>query len=82
MLLPSQSSHVRFHVGVGTRSPAIKRQNATRRIVGSRGGTSRWNKVLNNIFYHCGKAIEFANRDNTAEGNLYLRDWGEVGDES
>jgi hypothetical protein len=47
-----------------------------------RGGTTRRNKVLNNIFYRCGKAIDFSNPDNTAEGNLYLKDWGEVTDES
>jgi hypothetical protein len=65
-----------------TQDAAIKFRTVDGRIVGSRGGASRWNKVLNNIFYRCGKAIDFANRDNTAEGNLYLRDWGEVGDES
>jgi hypothetical protein len=65
-----------------TQDAAIKFRTVDGRIVGSRGGTSRWNKVLNNIFYRCGKAIDFANRDNTAEGNLYLRDWGEVADES
>jgi len=48
------------------------------RIVETRGGTARRNKVLNNIFYHCGKGIDFANTDNTADGNLYLKDWGEA----
>lgn len=65
-----------------TQDAAIKFRTIDGRIVGSRGGTCRWNKVLNNIFYRCGKAIDFANRDNTADGNLYLRDWGEVGEES
>jgi hypothetical protein len=60
---------------------AIKFRTVESRIVGSRGGTSRWNKVLNNIFYRCGKSIDFSNRDNTAEGNLYSKSWGEVEDE-
>jgi hypothetical protein len=39
-----------------------------------RGGTSRDAKILNNIFYDCGEAaIVFPTRDNTAEGNLYVR---------
>ena len=39
-----------------------------------RGGTSRDAKVVNNIFYDCGEAaIDFPTRDNTAEGNLYVR---------
>ena len=50
--------------------------------MGSRGGTTRRNKVLNNIFYRCGKAIDLFNRDNTADGNLYAKDWGEVHDET
>lgn len=50
--------------------------------MGSRGGTARWNKVLNNIFYRYGKAIDFPNRDNTAKGNLYTKDWGEVTEET
>jgi hypothetical protein len=65
-----------------TQDAAIKFRTIDGRIVGSRGGTSRWNNVVNNIFYRCGKAIDFANRDNTADGNLYLKDWGEVVDET
>ena len=39
-----------------------------------RGGTSRDAKIINNIFYDCGEAaIVFPTRDNTAEGNLYVR---------
>ena len=39
-----------------------------------RGGTSRDAKIINNIFYDCGEAaIDFPTRDNTAEGNLYVR---------
>jgi len=41
----------------------------------SGGGTTRRNKVLNNIFYRCGKAIDLSNQDNTADGNLYTKDW-------
>jgi hypothetical protein len=61
---------------------AIKFRNIEGRIVSGRGGTTRWNKVLNNIFYRCGKAIDFSNRDNTADGNLYTKDWGEIRDET
>ena len=39
-----------------------------------RGGTSRDARIVNNIFYECGEAaIDFPTRDNTAEGNLYVR---------
>jgi hypothetical protein len=65
-----------------TKDAAIKFRNIEGRIVRGRGGTARRNKVLNNIFYRCGKAIDFSNQDNTADGNLYTRDWGEVKDET
>ncbi len=65
-----------------TQDAAIKLRTVESRVVGSRGGTCRANRVLNNIFYRCGKAIDLPNRDNTADGNLYLKDWGEVSDES
>ena len=38
--------------------------------------------MLNNIFYRCGKAIDFSNRDNSADGNLYTKEWGAVSDET
>ena len=60
----------------------IKFRNIESRIVTGRGGTTRWNKVLNNIFYRCGKSIDLANRDNTVDGNLYTKDWGEAKDET
>ncbi len=65
-----------------TQDAAIKFRNIEGRIVGSRGGTTRGNNVLNNIFFRCGKAIDFSNRDNAADGNLYTRDWGDVRDET
>jgi len=65
-----------------TQDAGIKLRTIEGRIVGSRGGTARRNKVLNNIFYKCGKAIDFPNQDNTADGNLYMKDWGEVTDET
>jgi hypothetical protein len=57
-----------------TQDAAIKFRNIEGRIVSGRGGTTRRNKVLNNIFYRCGKAIDFSNQDNTADGNLYTKD--------
>jgi hypothetical protein len=65
-----------------TRDAAIKFRTIESRIVTGRGGTTRRNKVLNNIFYRCGKAIDLSNRDNEADGNLYTKDWGEVRDET
>jgi parallel beta helix pectate lyase-like protein/pectate lyase-like protein len=65
-----------------TEDAALKFRGIEGRIVGPRGGTTRWNKVLGNIFYRCGKAIEFSNSDNTADYNLYTRDRGEVTDET
>jgi hypothetical protein len=64
-----------------TQDAAIKFRNIDTRIVGTRGGTARRNKVLANIFFRCGKAIDFSNQDNSADGNLYTRDWGEARDE-
>lgn len=51
----------------------IMTRNAEWRVVAGGGGTSRWNRVENNIFYNCTKAIDFSSRDNFAEGNLYGR---------
>jgi hypothetical protein len=65
-----------------TQDAAVKFRNIESRIVSGRGGTTRRNKVLNNIFYRCGKSIDLSNQDNTADGNLYTKDWGEVRDET
>src|SRR5438094_974282 len=65
-----------------TQDAGIKLRTVESRIVGSRGGTARRNRVLNNIFYRCGKAIDFPNPDNSADGNLYTKDWGEVTEEN
>jgi hypothetical protein len=41
---------------------------------GDRGGTSRDAKMINNIIYDCGVgAICFPTKDNTAEGNAYIK---------
>ncbi len=61
---------------------AIKVRNIEGRVVSGRGGTARRNRMLSNIFYRCGKGIDFSNQDNTADGNIYTRDWGEVRDET
>ena len=65
-----------------TQDSAINIRTTEGRIVGTRGGTSRWNKVINNVLYHCGNGIQFSNRDNTAEGNFYSRPGNERGDEN
>jgi hypothetical protein len=65
-----------------TQDAAIKFRNIEGRVVSGRGGTTRRNKVFNNIFYRCGKAIDLSNLDNTADGNIYTKDWGEVKDET
>jgi hypothetical protein len=65
-----------------TQDSAINLRTTEGRIVGSRGGTARWNKVVNNIIYRCGNGIQFTNRDNTAEGNLYTRVRSEGMDEN
>jgi hypothetical protein len=42
------------------------------RIVGKRGGVTRWHSVMNNIFIGCGKhAIEFPNEYNFSNGNIF-----------
>jgi hypothetical protein len=48
-------------------------RNAEWRIVAGSGGVSRWNKVENNLFVRCARAIDFASSSNFAEGNLYGR---------
>ena len=65
-----------------TQDAAIKFRMIESRIVTGRGGTARRNKVLNNIFFRCGKAIDLANADNTVDGNLYTKDWGGTRDET
>ena len=43
------------------------------RLIGTRGGTARENKVYNNIFYGWGTAaIGFANEHNQSDGNIYV----------
>jgi hypothetical protein len=61
---------------------AIKTRTVESRIVGPRGGTSRWNKVLNNIFHRNGKGIDFSTQENTADGNLYGLGADQVEDET
>ena len=42
-----------------------------------RGGTSRDAVIAGNIFYDCQEAaVKFPTRDNTAEGNLYVKETG------
>jgi hypothetical protein len=42
------------------------------RIIGTRGGLSRENKIHNNIFYNTGESsINFENEHNEADGNVY-----------
>jgi hypothetical protein len=42
------------------------------RIIAGRGGTSRDNRIYNNIFHRCNTAaIDFANEHNAADGNVY-----------
>src|SRR5437763_17186846 len=65
-----------------TQDAGIKLRTVESRIVGARGGTARRNKILNNIFYRCGKAIDFPNPDNSADGNLHTKDWREVTEEN
>jgi len=65
-----------------TQDAAIKFRNIESRIVTGRGGTARRNRVLNNIFFCCGKAIDLSNLDNTVDGNLYTKDWGGTSDET
>lgn len=43
------------------------------RIVGTRGGLTRWHKVTDNIYVQCNKyAIEFANEYNFSDGNIFV----------
>jgi hypothetical protein len=51
------------------------------RIVEGRGGTSLWNRILNNIFYQCGRSVVLSHRENKVEGNLYAKAEGESGGE-
>jgi hypothetical protein len=60
---------------------AIKSREIENRIVTGRGGTGRWNRVINNMFYRCPRGVDFGIKENFAEGNLYLRegyDQGEI----
>lgn len=65
-----------------TQDAAVKFRNIESRIVSGRGGTTRGNKVLGNIFYRCGKAIDLSNTGNAADCNVYSKDWGGTSDET
>jgi hypothetical protein len=44
------------------------------RLSSGRGGTSRDNKILNNIFYECGEAaVKMLDAHNESEGNAYIK---------
>ena len=61
-----------------TEDAGVKTRTVEERIVGARGGTSRWNQLLNNIFFRCGRSIDFSHRENKADGNLYAKGGPEV----
>jgi hypothetical protein len=55
------------------RTNAVYSVPVEKRLIGTRGGTARDNKVYNNIFYGWGTAaIGFANEHNQSDGNVYL----------
>ena len=55
-----------------TQSAGVYAFTVEKRLIGTRGGTARDNKVHNNIFYGWGTAaIAFANEHNQTDGNLY-----------
>jgi hypothetical protein len=66
----------------GCSTNAVYSVPVEKRIIGSRGGTARENKVFNNLFYSWGTAaIGFANEHNRTDGNAYLMPQrGRVGD--
>jgi len=59
----------------------VKTRTVESRIVGSRGGTARDHRVLNNTFFKCGRSIDLSHKENKADGNLYSKGGGEVEDE-
>jgi hypothetical protein len=52
---------------------AVQTRTVESRIVETRGGTSRWNRVINNVILQSAKSIDFSHEDNKADGNLYGR---------
>jgi hypothetical protein len=55
-----------------TQTVGVYAVTVEKRLIGTRGGTARDNKVDNNIFYGWGTAaIGFANEHNQTDGNLY-----------
>ncbi len=67
----SDEDLIAHNLFAGCEGSAVATRTSESRIVGSRGGTARWNKVLNNVFLDCGRFIDFSNKENTADGNLY-----------
>ena len=59
-----------------TQDAGIKFRTMESRIVGSRGGTTRWNKVLNNIFYRCGKGDRLPQSGQHSGGRISTRKTG------
>jgi len=51
----------------------VQTRTVESRIVEGRGGTARLNQVIDNIFFRCGKSIQFSHSENKAEGNIYAR---------
>ena len=67
----SDEDVIAHNLFAGCEGAAVTTRTSESRIVGTRGGTARRNKVLNNIFLDCGRFIDFSHKENTAEGNLY-----------
>ena len=52
----------------GADMEAFKTRSATQR-----GRTANGNQAINNIFYQCDACIDFAHKNNLADGNLYVK---------
>lgn len=68
------SDSIRFdnNLIIDTENSGYKDYLNAERMVKTRGGLTRWHKVLNNVFIECKEsAIEFANKHNYANGNVY-----------
>ena len=51
----------------------VKIRTVESRVVEGRGGTARWNELLNNVFYRCGRSIDLSHREHKVDGNLYAK---------
>lgn len=77
-LADSDATLVAHNCIAHTTEPAVRACVATKRTVNGKPVTSRRNRVLNNVFIDCAGWVDFQDRGNIADGNVYSDSTGQL----